>query len=100
MIRHIVMFKLKDSKGKTAIENANEAKLRFDNVLKNVPQILKGELVINSDKAPQDNYTIALICDFETIDELNTYQVHPAHVEFSKFIGKIKDTRACIDLEI
>ena len=62
-------------------------------------QLKKGEIVINSKDAPQDNYTISLLCDFENIDDLNAYQVHPAHVEFGKFIGTVKTARACIDYE-
>ena len=34
-----------------------------------------------------------------TIDDLNAYQVHPAHLEFGKFIGTVKTDRACIDYE-
>lgn len=99
MIKHIVMFKLMDSEGRTEYENAVEAQKRFENVIANVPQLKKGEIVINSKDAPQDNYTISLLCDFENIDDLNAYQVHPAHVEFGKFIGTVKTARACIDYE-
>ncbi len=99
MIRHIVMFRLKDTDEKTALENAAEAKKRFNNVIENVETLKKGELVINSEKAPQDNFTISLICDFDDIDGLNAYQVHPAHVEFAKFLGTVKTDRACIDYE-
>ena len=93
------MFKLMDAGGRTEYENAVEAQKRFENVIANVPQLKKGEIVINSKDAPQDNYTISLLCDFENIDDLNAYQVHPAHVEFGKFIGTVKTARACIDYE-
>ena len=99
MIKHIVMIKLMDAEGRTEYENAVEAQKRFENVIANVPQLKKGEIVINSKDAPQDNYTISLLCDFENIDDLNAYQVHPAHVEFGKFIGTVKTARACIDYE-
>ena len=99
MIKHSVMFKLMDAEGRTEYENAVEAQKRFENVIANVPQLKKGEIVINSKDAPQDNYTISLLCDFENIDDLNAYQVHPAHVEFGKFIGTVKTARACIDYE-
>ena len=99
MIKHIVMFKLMDAEGRTENENAVEAQKGFENVIANVPQLKKGEIVINSKDAPQDNYTISLLCDFENIDDLNAYQVHPAHVEFGKFIGTVKTARACIDYE-
>lgn len=99
MIKHIVMFKLKETGGKTEYENALEAKKRFDNVIAEVKELKKGEAVINSKDAPDNNYTIALICVFDDIAALNAYQVHPAHVEFGKFIGTVKTDRACIDYE-
>lgn len=93
MIKHIVMFKLND------INKAEEAKERFNKVIDNVKELKKGEVVINSSDAPESNYTIALLCDFENIDALNAYQVHPAHKEFGAFIAEIKTDRACIDYE-
>lgn len=99
MIKHIVMFKLKDTENKTVYENALEAKERFNDVIENVKELKKGKIVINSKDADQSNYTISLLCDFETIDDLNAYQVHPAHVAFGKFIGTVKTDRACIDYE-
>lgn len=99
MIKHIVMFKLKEADGRSVYENALEAKKRFDNVIANVKELKKGEVVINSSKAPADNYTVSLLCDFDTIDDLNVYQVHPAHLEFGKFISTVKTDRACIDYE-
>lgn len=93
MIKHIVMFKLND------VSKAEEAKERFNKVVENVSELKKGEVVINSADAPDSNYTIALICDFESIDALNAYQVHPAHEEFAAFIAGIKTDRACIDYE-
>ena len=99
MIKHIVMFKLKDTGERSAYENAIEAKRRFDAVIAGVPQMKRGEAVINSPEAPESNFTIALICDFETIDDLNAYQVHPVHVEFAGFIASVKTDRACIDYE-
>jgi len=99
MIKHIVMFKLKATDGISEYDNALEVKKRFDDVIANVKELKKGEVVINSAEAPDSNYTIALICDFDSIDGLNAYQVHPAHVEFGKFIATIRTERACIDYE-
>lgn len=99
MIKHIVMFKLKEADGRSEFENAVEAQKRFDNVIANVSELKKGQVVINSKDAPESNYTIALICDFDSIADLNAYQVHPAHLEFGKFIGSVKTDRACIDYE-
>jgi len=100
MIKHIVMFKLKDADGKTEFENAAEAKERFNEVIEKVPSLKSGKVVINAKGAEASNYTIALICDFDKIDDLNAYQVHPVHKAFGSFIAGIKIERACIDYEI
>lgn len=99
MIKHIVMFRLKAANGKTELENAAEAKERFNKVIENVPSLKSGKAVVNSADAPESNFTIALICDFDDIDALNAYQVHPVHKEFGAFIAEIKTDRACIDYE-
>ena len=99
MIKHIVMFKLKDADGRTAYENALEAKKRFDSVIEGVKEMKRGEVVINSQDAPESNYTMALVCDFETIADLNAYQVHPVHLKFAEFTSMVRTDRACIDYE-
>ena len=64
-----------------------------------IPQLKKLEVRLNSPSADPTNYEFALICDFETMDDLNTYQVHPAHVAFGQFIKPLREARACIDYE-
>ncbi len=100
MIKHIVMFKLKDADGKTEYENALEAQKRFDSVIAEVKELKKAEAVINSKDAPESNYTIVLVCEFDDIAALNAYQVHPAHLAFGKYITPLRESRACIDYEI
>lgn len=100
MIKHIVMFKMKpEYEGKTATQNALAAKERAEKLIDLVPTLRKLEVCINTEKANPDNYEFALVCDFDDIDGLNEYQVHPSHVEFGKFINPRRDLRACIDYE-
>ncbi|MBP1547313.1 MAG: Dabb family protein [Oscillospiraceae bacterium] len=101
MIKHIVMFRLIDTEGKTAMENAIAAKEQADKLPELVPSIRKMETVINSEAAPDSNYHIALICDFDDMNELDEYQNHPEHKKFGAFIAGIRAEggRACIDYE-
>lgn len=101
MIRHIVMFKLKEEyDGKSAYENAAAAKEKALKLKDIIPEIKAMSVEINSEDAPESNYEIALICDFENIDALNAYQEHEEHKKFGKFICEIRTGRACIDYEI
>lgn len=100
MIKHIVMFKLKDTEdGKSAMENAREAQEKAEKLKEFIPTLEEIKAVCNSPEADAGNYEIALICDFKDMEGLNAYQVHPKHLEFGKFISRIRESRACIDYE-
>ncbi len=100
MIKHIVMFKLKpEYQGRTALENAIAAKENAQKLTELVPTLQKLEVCINHENTDSGNYEFALICEFEDMEGLNAYQVHPAHVEFGKFITPMRELRACIDYE-
>ena len=40
---------------------------------------------------------VSLIIDFESWEDLDAYQTAPTHIEFAKFVGSIREDRACID---
>lgn len=101
MVHHIVMFRLKDTDGKTAQELAYEAKGKADQLPETVESIRSMEVRVNSEAADQTNYHIALICAFDDYAGLDAYQNHPDHKAFGKFIAGIRAEggRACIDYE-
>ncbi len=100
MIKHIVMFKLSDNAAeKTKKENLDIALDMLKNFKDKIPVIKDFKAVSNSADAPDSNYDLALICDFENIDDLNAYQTHPEHLKFGKFITQVRESRACIDYE-
>lgn len=100
MIKHIVMFKLKEeAEGKPKEENLKEALKKLSLFKASIPSLVDFKAVINSKEAPSDNYDLSLICDFNDIEGLNEYQVHPLHKEFGAFISLRRESRACIDYE-
>ncbi|MCC8043821.1 MAG: Dabb family protein [Oscillospiraceae bacterium] len=102
MVKHIVMFRLKDIGGKTAAENAAMAKEMADKLPALIPSVRSMEVRLNSPLADSTNYHIALICEFDDMKGLDEYQNHPEHKKFGAFIAGLKDdgNRACIDFEI
>lgn len=99
MIRHICMFKLKDeAEGRSKDENLNEALNRLEG-LRDIKLIRRFEVVTNVETAPDSNYDLSLIFDFECMDDLNEYQKDKRHVEFGSFITAVRENRACIDYE-
>ncbi len=95
MIRHICMFKLKEENRseilKTAVEKAE--------ILRDIPQIRHFEVVVNTVAAPESNYELSLIFDFDNMEELNAYQADERHVKFGNYIKSVREARACIDYE-
>lgn len=95
MIRHICMFKLKEENKE---QNIQEFIARAQS-LKVLPMLRHFEVVSNFKEAPESNYDVSLIFDFDSMADLDAYQTSPVHVEFGKFVGTVREERACIDYE-
>lgn len=95
MIRHICMFTICDENKEY---NINEFINRAQNLNK-INVIKRLEVVRNCKDAPNSNYDVSLIIDFDSIDDLNKYQVSDIHLEFGKFVKMVRTSRACIDYE-
>lgn len=101
MIRHIVLFDFaKEADGKTAIENAVIAKDMFLNLQGKIDVLRRLEVGINDADADETNYTLCLVCDFDSLEDLQIYQNHPEHLKVGSFIGKVKTQRSCVDYEM
>ena len=96
MIRHICMFTLRDE-GKE--QNISEFMERAES-LRAIGEIKRLEVVRNDLRTPATNYDVALIADFDTVDDLNAYQKSPLHLAFGEFVFTVRKERACIDYEL
>lgn len=100
MIKHIVFFGLADNaEGKTKAENALYIKQELENLKNLIPEIKMIEVGINHKDALTTNWDIALNSEFETLETLENYQLHPEHKRVAAYIGKVRTTRACVDYE-
>ena len=75
MIKHIVMFHLKEE---NKAENIKEALKRLSTFPDEIPTLRGFEAVVNAPEADGTNCDLALVCDFDDMDGLNAYQVHPS----------------------
>ena len=101
MIRHIVLLDfVKEFEGKTAIAHAVMAK-DLAQELENKIDVLKHiEVGVNEADADPTNYTFSLVCDFDSLEDLQKYQQHPEHLKLSSFFSKVTCGRVCVDYEI
>lgn len=97
MIRHIVMFKLVEFP--SLIEKQakmTEIKEKLE-ALKNIIQELHF-IQVDFNINPEETWDLILTTELASIEDLNSYANHPAHLAVAKsIIGPVKADRACVD---
>ncbi|NLK87764.1 MAG: Dabb family protein [Clostridiaceae bacterium] len=97
MIKHIVMWKLKDfAQGCTREENAQKIKSMLEALTMKIEQIKYLEVGINVNKSNMA-FDAVLISEFEDEQKLEEYRKHPEHVKVSEFVSKVRDDRRVVD---
>ena len=100
MIKHIVMWKLKDqAEGADRQANARKMKELLDACAGIVPGILKLEVAL-AQPGLEATYDVVLYSEFRDRAALDAYQEHPQHVALKGFIGAVREARQCMDYEI
>ncbi|MEB3829159.1 Dabb family protein [Phormidium sp. CCY1219] len=100
MIKHIVMWRLKDTaEGASRDENARKMKAMLLALKDSIAEIKQIEVGMNALASPAA-YDVVLYSAFESFDALQRYQKHPEHEKCKEFIGKIVSDRAVVDYEV
>lgn len=100
MVKHVVFFRLADmAEGKTKLENAQIIKQGLLSLLDKVPVLRSEKVGINIPNATKTDYDICLECEFDTWEDLDTYQNHPEHLKVAAYIAKCRTARAAVDYE-
>ena len=100
MIKHIVIWKLKDeAEGADRLTNAREMKRRLDECANIVPGILKFEVTL-AQPGLEATYDVVLYSEFEDKAALEAYATHPTHKALVPFIGAVREARQCMDYEV
>jgi quinol monooxygenase YgiN len=99
LIKHVIMWRLWDSaQGFTKAENAQRMKQQLEGLERSIPEIRHLEVGININTSA-DAFDIVLYSEFENRDDLETYQNHPAHLEFKTFIDEMRAEKRVVDYE-
>lgn len=97
MIKHIVMWKLKDSaEGNTKTENASILKVKLEDLKSVISGIDIIEFGIGFD-LPGSSWDVVLYTEFSSQDDLDIYQSHPRHLEVGSFVKLVASERAAVD---
>ncbi|MEJ2181559.1 MAG: Dabb family protein [Gammaproteobacteria bacterium] len=101
MIKHIVLWKLKDhAEGKTRQENAVQLKTELENLNGVIPGLIRLEVGINIGSSGDDDSDVILYSEFENMGALENYYPHPEHVKIKPFAQAIRSERRVIDYEV
>ena len=99
MVKHIVLFKLKDD---VPAEEKLAVKTKFKEAIEALPAkisvIRKVEVGLNIN--PGETWNIALYSEFDTLEDVRYYATHPEHVAAGKILAETKESRACVDYEL
>ncbi|MCQ6963297.1 Dabb family protein [Methanolobus chelungpuianus] len=97
MLKHIVMWKLKETaEGTNKLENALVMKEMLESLPGRIPEIVSLEVGININ--PTDAaYDVVLYSEFRDEAALYAYQEHPEHVKVADFVAKVREERAVVD---
>jgi quinol monooxygenase YgiN len=97
MIKHIVMWKLKEhAEGADRATNARKMKELLDACAGIVPGILKLEVGL-AEPGLEATYDVVLYSEFTDKAALDAYQEHPQHQALKPFFGAVRDARQCMD---
>ena len=95
MIKHIVFFRLADeAEGKTKLENAQIIKEGLLSLLDKVPVLRAERVGINIPNAKKTDYDICLECEFDSWEDVDTYQNHPEHLKVAGYTYYVNRQRA------
>jgi len=100
MIKHIVMWKLKEhAEGADRAANARKMKELLDACAGIVPGILKLEVGL-AEPGLEATYDVVLYSEFTDKAALDAYQEHPQHQALKPFFGAVRDARQCMDYTV
>jgi hypothetical protein len=100
MIKHIVLWKLKDfAEGTTKQQNALKVKAMLEDMRGKISGMLKLEVGLNFE-ASDSACDISLYSEFTSRVALDAYQIHPEHIKVKNFLPLVRTERRVVDYEV
>ena len=98
MIRHVVMWKLKEqADGHDRQANALRLKKALEELPTKVPGLVRWIMVgVNETEGPS-NFDVVLMVDFDSFEDLERYIKHPEHDKVAELVMKVREQRTVVD---
>ena len=95
MIRHIVLFRVKDEY-KSEIPQLVKNFYGMKGKIEGLVNLEAGADFLHSDRS----YDVALVTEFVSREALDAYQTHPVHLPVKKRMGEVRVSSVACDYEI
>jgi hypothetical protein len=95
MVTHVVLFKMKDRSGESAVKVKDLLLSLRDG---NIPGLQSVEAGIDYSREGR-SFDVALITKHDDRAALDAYQVHPFHKEVARQIGELREQGVAVDFE-
>lgn len=100
MIRHVVMWTLKDhAEGNDRATNARLVKQRLEALHGKIPGLRAIEVGIDF-SATADSADVVLVSDFDSEESLHAYHSHPEHEAVKGFVAAVRADRRLVDYRL
>lgn len=97
MVKHIVMWNIKDSENKEEVLKTLKEKLEaLKGDIQEIQNIEVGFNYNPSDAA----HDVVLYSEFNSKEDLDAYVIHPAHVAVGQYVRSVVKDRVVVDYEL
>jgi heme-degrading monooxygenase HmoA len=99
VVKHIVLWNFAPE---VRAEDKVEVGERIRGLLEPIRELVPGAISIQVvyQRLDSGNRDVALISEFDSMEALQVYKEHPAHVEAGKYIRSVTCDRACMDFVV
>ncbi len=96
MIRHTVMWKLAATEPSERTSSVESIRGALEALRGEIPGM--AALTVSADLGDSDgNFDVILVTDHDSVEALEVYQKHPAHLEAAAVVKAHVSARACVD---
>ncbi len=95
MLKHVVFVKFKKDVPESAIAEIEKGLGELPDIIPEIREFQFGRDVLRSERS----YDFALVSEFENLEAMQRYQVHPAHQKVVAKLKEVWDSRFIVDFE-
>ncbi len=99
MVKHIVMWKMKDTSNSDKIKNMELMKEKLEALKDLTSELLEAEVGFNISESERA-FDIVLYSEFESVETLDRYRVHPEHKKVVEFINLVTKEVRAVDYQL